>query len=288
VLTHDDQDRGWTLAYQPALIEQEDAGDVPVYHLDRWHYFDDFIREEMLDQKGFVWRGQGDDSWRLRSSLDRLLRDKGLVPGSPIAGEIRKSHLERFKLACRGRRGMNPRTIEEEDDWWALGQHHDLKTPLLDWTVSPFVAVYFALVTDEQAERCSVVGLSRPEVERANKTLTEQHESDLKEHWKRREKPNLLPPVLEFLEPMVDDNYRLVSQGGLFSRAPDGMDVEEWLVENLKPITKERFLKITIPTSDRELALRSLNRMNINHLSLFPDLKGASEYTNVDLLIDGY
>jgi hypothetical protein len=46
--------------------------------------------------------------------------------------------------------------------------------------------------------------------------------------------------------------------------------------------------KVTIPTGDRDLALRSLNRMNINHRSLFPDLHGTSEFANVDLLIDDY
>ena len=47
-------------------------------------------------------------------------------------------------------------------------------------------------------------------------------------------------------------------------------------------------VKFTVPTGDREDCLRSLNRMNINHLSLFPDFYGASTFCNLNLEIASY
>ena len=48
------------------------------------------------------------------------------------------------------------------------------------------------------------------------------------------------------------------------------------------------FVKISIPETEREIALRDLGRMNINAATLFPDLKGAAEYCNMKLDIQRY
>ena len=97
------------------------------------------------------------------------------------------------------------------------------------------------------------------------------------------------PPIIEIVEPLSDENDRLVNQGGLFTRSPDGIDIERWVRTNYKGDDKNvRMIKFTIPNEQRSLALRCLNRMNINHLSLFPDLYGASKFCNLDLLIDKY
>ena len=45
---------------------------------------------------------------------------------------------------------------------------------------------------------------------------------------------------------------------------------------------------ITESPEDRSSFLRFLNRMNINYLSLFPDLEGAAKYCNMQLEIDNY
>lgn len=57
---------------------------------------------------------------------------------------MRDRYLEAFKVATAGLRGPNPARLET-DQWWALGRHFDLVTPLLDWTYSPYIAAFFPL-----------------------------------------------------------------------------------------------------------------------------------------------
>src|SRR5580692_8878181 len=93
------------------------------------------------------------------------------------------------------------------------------------------------------------------------------------------------PPVVEFVDPMSDENQRLVSQSGLFTRAPIGTSIEQWVAWAFQGMPTPVLLRLKIPDTDRLTCLRTLNRMNINHLSLFPDLAGASRSTNLRLEI---
>src|SRR5258708_65160 len=104
-----------------------------------WPSFVDFLNEYVVDMTDYIWRGQRCSDWPLIPSLDRTL----LRIGKSDSNEIHEKLLRRFKLAVRGRLEHAARP-QSENEWWALGQHFGLATPLLDWTSSPFIAAYFA------------------------------------------------------------------------------------------------------------------------------------------------
>lgn len=95
-------------------------------------------------------------------------------------------------------------------------------------------------------------------------------------------------PSLSFVRPMTDDNARLINQSGLFTRAPNGEDVTPFVQRLFGGKASAALIRLSIPNSERVTALLALNRMNINHLTLFPDLYGASVFCNLALEIDGY
>lgn len=257
-----------------------------------------YVQQEMLDLREYIWRGQRCDNWTLDSTIDRLL-DKSQIPPEDRPA-FRAEHLRQFRLAVRGRRGLNPAPIRDDNEWWALGQHNGLCTPLLDWTKSPFVAAYFAFIgrgTSQTGLR-AVCALHVPSVEFVCQRIQAEEERRLIREARQTSQASalaagasvLLPrPEVEFIAPFSDENQRLVNQGGLFTRAPDGMNIEEWVRARFKGASTDQTLrKLLIPNDDRPDCLKVLNRMNINHLTLFPDLYGASLYCNLYAEIERY
>ncbi|MBL0487842.1 FRG domain-containing protein [Aeromonas veronii] len=246
---------------------------VEEIRLTSWKYFSDFINQEMLDYTTYVYRGHGNSQWKLEPTLDRIIK-------SPVSS-VRKEHLEKFIYETRGRRGANPPILKDENDWWALGQHHGLATPLLDWTEAPFVAFYFAAAVAEK-EKCksfSVFALSQAAVESKNAHIRQNSSIALVNGQK---------PTVKIFRPLSDENTRLVNQRGLFTRGPNNVDLERWVKKFPPETPMMELIKITIPNSDIKNCLRYLNRMNINHATLFPDLLGASEFCNAHLKIPSY
>lgn len=257
-------------------VEDDVIDGVSKITFSSWAYFYDYVRTEMLDYSHYFWRGQANSNWSLESSLDRQLSKLTTSNKSRLASR----HLERFKLATRGRRGVNPSRLEDDNDWWALGQHQGLSTPLLDWTQSPFVALYFAFFeTGDHVGKTRAIWALGP-IESKNREI--RNESD-------KESAETPPNILEVIRPPQDENTRLVNQAGLFTRAPLGTTVDSWVAENFSGITNRQILlKMVIRDVEREKCLKTLNKMNINHLTLFPDLFGAAEYCNMVMRIPKY
>jgi hypothetical protein len=92
----------------------------------------------------FVYRGVADHSWGLETSLQRLCGDYVNVEG-PMLRSFRK-------YAESGSIPADTLLVR-----LAVAQHHRLPTKVLDWTVSPKVALHFATAEEEHYDKDGVV-----------------------------------------------------------------------------------------------------------------------------------
>ena len=250
------------MARTPRWKLEKSEDQIETFILSSWKYFHDFLKEKnLLEKRTYIYRGQKDSSWLVQPSIHRGLK-KGLSKASYTAKV--SNHLANFKYSVRGRiKGLKD-IINDENELWALGQHHGLKTPFLDFSTSPYVACYFAFQEKENKTKFRTIWMLASTVIK--------HEVD---------------DQLEIYHPITDVTPRLISQDGLFVKFNVNKDLKS-IIKTTERVPGVDLYEVKLPEKDRHLCLKSLNRMNINHKSLFPDLQGASIYSNLHLEIDKY
>lgn len=237
-------------------------------NLSSWREFSSLVTERTLSTSQVIWRGQRAAEWLLESTWGRTLKKldiDGLLP------------YKHFKYAGRGRGGENPEIMESDDDWWASGQHYGSITPLLEWTSSPFIAAYFAFCkdSDEQDER-AIYSLALRTAKVINTKLKIKNPGIHEDHL-----------VVKFINPAFDNHSGLIRPGGLFTKSPTGVDIEQWVRKNSGLVDDKEvvLVKLTLPDSERTEILRVLSRMNINQARLFPDQQQALNYRKKKLML---
>ena len=260
------------------ILNDEISGRIPVAKIEHWKDIINILDSDFFNKPKtqFVFRGHRRYDWSLIPTLGRL------SPSGIVTDKLAQKQINLFRQTIRGRVSDHSLLLQDDqiEELWSIGQHHGLSTPLLDWTYSPYVALFFAFHKEDSKQE-------EDNPYRAiyilNKTFVDSNESF---------------EEVRIFEPKKDDHGRLVSQAGLFIFTPTDATLENKIANilsapdfpddeliNAKEDTEANVLakyicKIYIKNEDHINCLRHLRKMNVHHASLFPDLIGAADYCN--------
>jgi hypothetical protein len=253
-----------------------------------WQDFLNWIAEL---QGSWCFRGQRESAWTLQTSLDRDVRVS--TPGG-------HSHLDRRnvenKLLFRFKQQAHqfvPHTPPVDDiaSWFALMQHYGAPTRLLDWTSSPYVALYFAVeekrARDDGYSAVWAIDLDWLETKR-QKHLESIDPKDRAAYLSGLLEQRGAPLVVK-IDPSQANERMSAQQGFFLWKLYEGTPFfDQILISMMTDPIQERpvIRKLKVGEDLRIEFLERLQSVNIHRGSLFPGLDGFCKFLKTDLEIE--
>lgn len=291
----------------------------PSATIETWEQFEKFIEELNPSPPfwpSFIFRGQSVFDWQLVPSFCRHLPDN-YPPQFATAIEV-KTLLEFKRKAILYLDAKFLPDVHDTIEWWHLMQHYSAPTRLLDWTFSPYVALYFA-VNQDAGKDGAVWAFSRTELANKmgglygekykwfNNKLEQQQrlsirQSDIEmlefsKQYAAFQEPDAKNMIFTY-EPSwrAKASERIIAQQGTFtySKAVVGKHDEgiyEAMSKDLRPdlkVTETRYVKLRISSNIKQAFLQKLYTMNIQPAALFPGIDGLGRSMAgfIDITVD--
>lgn len=245
-----------------------------------WLDFLEFVERTKVHKDELVWyfRGQAQVGWGLTPSLIRHFGDAKLEreKAHGIERGIYRHFLSQAHLYLKPGILMK---LTEIIGWWIVMQRYSCPTRLLDWTQSPYVALYFAV--EQSADRDGALwAFPAPPLETL---MTKQH------GVLRHEDEEIFTGTFEAVYPILSTLHteRSIAQQSTFTICTDIFGDHGEIISKAFAGQEDRYPlhKIVIPSSLKHEFLSRLRVMNITASSLFPGIDGlgreAAEYIRV-------
>lgn len=227
-----------------------------VFQFTNWITFRNALRSyPQLDsdrRRQLLFRGAADAKWPMQATLDRNRSFRSDVERERFVTQL----LAEFRNQLVDVQHSTETVTGEASE--LLARHHGLPSPLLDWTLSPYIAAFFAYTgaLAEGTKHAAVWMLDRAK----------------------------LPPEANDFE-IIDDknllryNRRAIQQRAVFVRVPTG----QRRVEDILGVALSKFV---FSTGDTSVALADLDEMTINDTYLFADVDGAARTAAVRVTLE--
>jgi len=247
-----------------------------------WKHFEDFAEE--CRQVGHVarthlaFRGHSREHNSLLPSLARGLLQ---CPEHHVSGWLAEHYVRDAIIPRLGAAGMGPWAVNDRVTQETLLRHHGAPSRLLDWTASPFVALFFACAHDFDSDG----ELWRTSTWAAG----ECNAVDLVAWRELQTWFDSAAPIgrLAFVAP-PHHSLRSGAQQCLFSVSDNTRADHKMLIEDAtnralqnKPETWRNthgLLRLIVPSRLKREFMERLHQRNVHAAALFPDLEGLCRF----------
>lgn len=244
----------------------------------------------------YMYRGHADSSWRLQSTLERL--------GGANFGEAFVDRWEQYSLATFKAKfhiyDTQNKTPESKLEWLSLMQHYGVPTRLLDFTTSPYVALYFAIEHYEPStgkdlslfaiDYDAMMDVSFGEIKKIDRSFS--YDNTTMSLDGRQDKvfeetvDKFSYPILWGTEPSKL-NVRIDRQSGCFLlTGRKSLTIEDAIAQPIYNQTDAR--KIDIAPTLFESIYALLRKMNISAKTIYGDLSGLARSLQAEARMHTY
>ncbi len=252
--------------------------------------FDEFVKEvsETMTKNGtnlfekFWFRGQSNCHWDLRPSFLRVTGLLGLTPKDTIELELAAQQEFKHKAHLFANTDLLEK-VKTVACWWAVMQHHGAPTRLLDWSMSPYVAAYFAVQQDGAGNDGAVWCICRDHLETTFResygedfpdfTQEEHADDSVKRLQQRLQNPDALKAVAP-LKFQFATSERIAQQQGAFTMCLRIHQSHNCISQQ---VGRDNVRRILIPHKLKSEFISQLRLMNITASSLFPGVDGLGQ-----------
>lgn len=225
-----------------------------------WNEYKNWVGGLATAKKNYYCRGHANQSWKLQTSFHRVAGRNGMTLPQYLDTVIPEVH---YHISAVRDEIIDLQKEVEFGAFPALIQHHGFPTPLLDWTLSPYIAAYFAFkeVSDEfpGSENVKIYIFDYLEWTQSFQQVLNLRDTNIK--------------YVSVLRPYARFNPRILPQQGAFT-VTNVDDVEAYILSRSTEVEKTFLYTALLSVKEKPNVMRELSLMGINEMTLFPSIDG--------------
>lgn len=252
---------------------------------------EDLIRSLNELPNNFIFRGHADSSWKLESTLERTIGKKW---STELARKFEDHYLNLFKSKYHIYNGSEHEP-KSKLAWLSVMQHYGAPTRLIDFTESPYVALYFALEAYNPLLKndLAIYSIDYNSIMDESLAYISRRDSSFKKtrHEIIGKQDELFDNVVDrfsyevvWITEPLELNARIDRQSGTFLISGDKEKrIEDLLSSDMYKNVK--VIKFIVPNEIYENIYALLRKMNINAKTIYGDLSGLAKSIKMDMQV---